>query len=54
VDTVGALHEKVQHVIAWTVNDTTRAAQLRNTGIDGITSDRSAVLRVFAMPPETP
>ncbi len=53
-DTVCALHEKVRHIVAWTVNDTARAAQLRKIGIDGITTDRSAVVRALVMPPAAP
>jgi glycerophosphoryl diester phosphodiesterase len=42
---VAALHEQVPLVVAWTVNGVGRAQQLRRDGVDGITTDRLAVLR---------
>ena len=34
-------------VVAWTVNDPRRAAQLRTWGLDGVTSDRGEVFRAW-------
>jgi glycerophosphoryl diester phosphodiesterase len=41
---VDALHERFATVVAWTVNDLRRARQLRDLGVDGITTDRRDVL----------
>lgn len=38
------LHEQAPNVVAWTVNDVARARQLRAMGVDGVTTDRMAVL----------
>jgi glycerophosphoryl diester phosphodiesterase len=38
------LHAQTQSVVAWTVNDVARAQQLRAMGVDGVTTDRTAVL----------
>ncbi|HZC69784.1 MAG TPA: glycerophosphodiester phosphodiesterase [Jatrophihabitans sp.] len=38
------LHDQVPSVIAWTVNDVPRARQLRAMGVEGVTTDRLAVL----------
>jgi glycerophosphoryl diester phosphodiesterase len=38
------LHEQAPAVVAWTVNDVARARQLRAMGVDGVTTDRVAVL----------
>lgn len=45
---VARLHERVATVVAWTVNDVRRAAQLRDLGVDGVTTDRTEVLRNLA------
>jgi glycerophosphoryl diester phosphodiesterase len=45
---VGELHERVGTVVAWTVNSPARARQLAAMGVDGVTTDRSAVLRAMA------
>ena len=42
---VERLHAKVPLVIAWTVNTRARAKELRDMGVDGITTDRPAVMR---------
>lgn len=42
------LHEVVPTVIAWTVNSSRRAAQLRDWGVDGVTTDRLEVLRLLS------
>jgi glycerophosphoryl diester phosphodiesterase len=47
-DVVARLHEQISTVVAWTVNDLRRARQLREFGVDGVTTDRAAVLRVLA------
>lgn len=41
---VDALHQRFATVVAWTVNDPRRARQLRDLGVDGITTDRRDVL----------
>jgi glycerophosphoryl diester phosphodiesterase len=43
-DVVGRLHQSVPSVVAWTVNDLRRARELRRIGVDGLTTDRPAVL----------
>lgn len=45
---VGALHERVPSVVAWTVNRAARARQLRAFGVDGITSDRVRAIHEIA------
>lgn len=45
---VEALHGRVGTVVAWTVNSRARARSLRAAGVDGITTDRAAVLRSLA------
>jgi glycerophosphoryl diester phosphodiesterase len=47
-DVVDRLHELVGAIVAWTVNDVRRARQLRDFGVDGVTTDRAAVLRLLA------
>jgi glycerophosphoryl diester phosphodiesterase len=46
--TVKRLHGVVDRVIAWTVNGVERAEVLARWGVDGITTDRLAVLRALA------
>jgi glycerophosphoryl diester phosphodiesterase len=41
---VEQLHERTPTVVAWTVNSLPRAQQLRAMGVDGITTDRAAIL----------
>jgi glycerophosphoryl diester phosphodiesterase len=41
------LHQLVPDVVAWTVNSLGRAEQLRAMGVDGVTTDRLAVLRAL-------
>lgn len=48
LDVVARLHEQVTTVVAWTVNDVRRARRVRTFGVDGITTDRAAVLRMLA------
>ncbi|MFN2560014.1 MAG: glycerophosphodiester phosphodiesterase [Jatrophihabitans sp.] len=47
-DVVARLHQQVATVVAWTVNDLRRARRVREFGVDGITTDRPAVLRMLA------
>lgn len=42
------LHERTHSVVAWTVNDVARARQLCALGVDGVTTDRHAVLTELA------
>jgi glycerophosphoryl diester phosphodiesterase len=42
------LHAAAPLVVAWTVNDRSRARMLRGLGVDGVTTDRTAVLRELA------
>jgi glycerophosphoryl diester phosphodiesterase len=44
------LRERVPVVVAWTVNELSRARGLRDLGVDGVTTDRVAVLRELASP----
>lgn len=44
---VERLHAAVPLIVAWTVNDPRRAAALRELGVNGLTTDRVAVLRHF-------
>jgi hypothetical protein len=41
------LHGVVPNVIGWTVNDPRRARRLRDMGVDGVTTDRTTVLRAL-------
>lgn len=43
----GKLRDLGVAVVAWTVNDPRRAAQLRQWGLDGVTSDRGEVFRAW-------
>jgi glycerophosphoryl diester phosphodiesterase len=45
---VTALHAVASTVVAWTVNDVTRARQLHEAGVDGITTDAVAVMSAVA------
>ena len=45
---VERLHAKTPRVIAWTVNERRRAQALRDMGVDGITTDRPAVMRLLS------
>lgn len=47
-ESIKALHELVATVVAWTVNNLPRAYRLRELGVDGITTDRLAVLRTLS------
>lgn len=47
-EVVAVLHERVPAVVAWTVNQPRRAAALRRFGVDGVTTDRLAVLQSLA------
>lgn len=47
-DVVDRLHERVGAVVAWTVNSPARAGQLRAMGVDGVTTDRCAVMQLLA------
>jgi glycerophosphoryl diester phosphodiesterase len=42
------LHERVPQVVAWTVNSLGRAGQLRDLGVDGVTTDRIGVMRLLS------
>lgn len=44
------LHERVPSIVAWTVNDVTRARQLREMGVDGLTTDSPGVLHAMSSP----
>jgi glycerophosphoryl diester phosphodiesterase len=48
---LGALHERVPAVVAWTVNSVRRADQLRALGVDGVTTDSTAVLTALSAIP---
>ncbi len=41
---IDALHERFATIVAWTVNDPRRGRQLRELGVDGVTTDRRQVL----------
>ncbi len=41
---IAALHEVVDTIVAWTVNDVDRARELRELGVDGVTTDRYEVM----------
>lgn len=47
-DVVDRLHEHTRTVVAWTVNEMSRARQLRSMGVDGVTTDRMSVMRAMA------
>lgn len=47
-ESIKALHELVPTVVAWTVNNLPRAYRLRELGVDGVTTDRLAVLRALS------
>ncbi|HEX3337212.1 MAG TPA: glycerophosphodiester phosphodiesterase [Jatrophihabitans sp.] len=47
---VDRLREVTGRVVAWTVNDVIRAAELAALGVDGITTDRLDVMRAVAGP----
>jgi glycerophosphoryl diester phosphodiesterase len=49
-EVIARLHRQVPAVVAWTVNDRRRARQLRRFGVDGVTTDRPAVLRILTGP----
>jgi glycerophosphoryl diester phosphodiesterase len=44
-EVIARLHQQAPSIIAWTVNDRRRARHLRDLGVDGVTTDRAAVLR---------
>lgn len=46
--TTAALRGVTDNIVVWTVNDAERAAQLREFGADGVTSDRVEVLRTLS------
>ncbi len=48
---VAALKERGVTILAWTVNDPTRARALLAWGVDGITSDSLRLLRYLRVPP---
>jgi glycerophosphoryl diester phosphodiesterase len=50
-EVIARLHEQVSTVVAWTVNDVNRARHLRQCAIDGVTTDRPAVLRELSAAP---
>ena len=54
-DTVRRLHERVRRVVAWTVNDASRARELVADGVDGVTTDQPAIARLVTGldPPRT-
>lgn len=47
-EVVDALHVRVPAVVAWTVNYRRRARQVRGFGVDGVTTDRLAVMGALA------
>jgi glycerophosphoryl diester phosphodiesterase len=51
-ESLARLHELTTTVVAWTVNDLGRARQLRDLGVDGVTTDRAAVLHDLAGAPQ--
>lgn len=53
-DTLDRLRARVPSVVAWTVNDPRRARALRALGVDGITTDRAAVLRTLMIDTTVP
>lgn len=52
--TLDRLRARVPSVMAWTVNDPRRARALRALGVDGITTDRAAVLRTLMIDTTVP
>jgi len=46
--TLERLQERAGTVVAWTVNDPERGRELRRLGVDGVTTDRLAVLHELA------
>jgi glycerophosphoryl diester phosphodiesterase len=46
-EVVCGLHRLAPAVVAWTVNSVARAQRLRAMGVDGVTTDRPAVLRAL-------
>jgi glycerophosphoryl diester phosphodiesterase len=46
-DVLDQLRELTRTVVAWTVNDPARARRLRDLGVDGVTTDRMAVLHAL-------
>lgn len=50
-DVLARLHERVPHVVAWTVNSARRARQLRALGVDGVTTDSVIVLQTLSAIP---
>lgn len=46
-DVVHELRKLTPAVVAWTVNDPARARRLRDLGVDGVTTDRIAVLHAL-------
>jgi len=47
-DVLARLHERVPQVVSWTINSVGRGRQLRALGVDGVTTDSTAVLRSLA------
>lgn len=47
-DGIAGLHRVTDAVVAWTVNDVHRAQELRDLGVDGITTDRPEVMAALA------
>jgi glycerophosphoryl diester phosphodiesterase len=45
---VEQLHERVPSIVAWTVNGVERAKQLQAMGVDGVTTDRAAILAAMS------
>jgi glycerophosphoryl diester phosphodiesterase len=50
-DVLERLRDCTSTVVAWTVNDLHRARTLRGLGVDGVTTDRVAVLRALSAIP---
>lgn len=46
-DVLRELRRRTPAVVAWTVNDPARARRLRDLGVDGVTTDRIAVLHAL-------
>ena len=47
-DLLSRLHDQVPNVVAWTINDVDRARRMRDLGVDGVTTDRAAVMRALS------
>ncbi len=47
-DVVDQLHERTPRVVAWTVNSLARARELHAMGVDGVTTDRTAILHALS------